>query len=689
MNISKIEVKNYRLLKNFVIDLEDDLSLIIGRNNTGKTSLLTVIDSFINNSGKVFKFEDMSFDLQNQLIDLEGSDFTFESFADLFIELKFIINYTDEDDLGSVSKLIIDLDENSNNLILMYRYVLDYNGYVKLLKDYEVYKEERNGVRDFKDFLSLSINRYFKILIYAIDSSDKRNKKLIDYSDVEKILSFTTISAKRNVDNANGRSKNLSNLANKYYSKFSDFHMEYPLLDNALLDVDDSITEQYYQIFDKMIKSIKDLTSDDTANISIVSKLSDSNIFSDNTKVLYEHGEMNLPEDYNGLGYLNIFSIVMELVSKIEMLFGDDSELKTPLNLIFIEEPEAHTHPQLQYIFINNILDIVSSHTNDCQSVQTIITTHSAHILSQSNFEHVKYFIRFRDNSVLSKNLKSLMHNISSYALSWDESEVINAEENEEAREKNYRFLKQYLTINFAELFFTEKAILFEGDTERILLPIIMKKMDNERGNEYNTPLLSQNISLVEAGAYSHILSVFLDFIDVKTLIITDLDSGKINENGKLKKERVDESTHSSNASIKYYVNENDIYELKNKNIPISLSYNSTDKKWFNDEEGRLSIIYQTEQNNYHARSFEDAFISNNIEYIFDNKQNFLSLKNRSKIIMENPDYYDISENCINKKTDFALDIIYYSDESFGNWIIPDYLEKGIKWLAKDGINEN
>lgn len=40
MHISKITVRNYRLLKDFSVDLEENLSLIVGKNNSGKTSLL-------------------------------------------------------------------------------------------------------------------------------------------------------------------------------------------------------------------------------------------------------------------------------------------------------------------------------------------------------------------------------------------------------------------------------------------------------------------------------------------------------------------------------------------------------------------------------------------------------------------------------------------------------------------------
>ena len=44
MKIERITVKNFRLLRDFSIDLEDSLSLVIGKNNVGKTSLLLILD---------------------------------------------------------------------------------------------------------------------------------------------------------------------------------------------------------------------------------------------------------------------------------------------------------------------------------------------------------------------------------------------------------------------------------------------------------------------------------------------------------------------------------------------------------------------------------------------------------------------------------------------------------------------
>ena len=42
MKINKINVKNYRLLKDFSLELKGDLSLIVGKNNCGKTSILSI-----------------------------------------------------------------------------------------------------------------------------------------------------------------------------------------------------------------------------------------------------------------------------------------------------------------------------------------------------------------------------------------------------------------------------------------------------------------------------------------------------------------------------------------------------------------------------------------------------------------------------------------------------------------------
>jgi predicted ATP-dependent endonuclease of OLD family len=317
----------------------------------------------------------------------------------------------------------------------------------------------------------------------------------------------------------------------------------------------------------------------------------------------------------------------------------------------------------MQYVFIKNIKTLLSEGKKGLNNLQTVISTHSSHITSQSVFNDIKYFFKKSVNSVICKNLFDLEKQYGT----------------EDSEKKNFQFLKQYLTLNKSELFFAEKIVFVEGDTERILLPAMMKKIDNENKDIENyTPLLSQNISIVEVGSYSHVFDSFLNFLGIKTLIITDIDSIASDK----KKCRVADGTASCNASIKHFLKDKDFEALKTLSHKSKI-LSKKDSSWVSDKNGLICIAYQTEQNSYHARSFEDAFISVNVDFIKSNKDNFKSLKNRDKIKESSHDFYNIADNCINKKTLFATDILYYSSEGYQEWQAPDYIKEGLVWLSK------
>ncbi len=56
MYIKSISINNFRLLKNSTIELNNekkqDLSLLIGKNNSGKTSFIVIFDKFFNHISK-------------------------------------------------------------------------------------------------------------------------------------------------------------------------------------------------------------------------------------------------------------------------------------------------------------------------------------------------------------------------------------------------------------------------------------------------------------------------------------------------------------------------------------------------------------------------------------------------------------------------------------------------------------
>lgn len=59
MKITQLSVTNFRLLDDVSINIEDDITLIVGKNNTGKTSLFEIINLFFESNNKI-SFHDFS-----------------------------------------------------------------------------------------------------------------------------------------------------------------------------------------------------------------------------------------------------------------------------------------------------------------------------------------------------------------------------------------------------------------------------------------------------------------------------------------------------------------------------------------------------------------------------------------------------------------------------------------------------
>ena len=47
MRIDRIQVSNFRSLRNLEVNLEKYLSVVVGKNNSGKTSLLLALERFL------------------------------------------------------------------------------------------------------------------------------------------------------------------------------------------------------------------------------------------------------------------------------------------------------------------------------------------------------------------------------------------------------------------------------------------------------------------------------------------------------------------------------------------------------------------------------------------------------------------------------------------------------------------
>lgn len=726
MKIKSIQIENFRLLKSMVLDLEDDLSLVLGKNNTGKTSILTVLDKFINQSeNKKIQAEDFNLSYKEEIkkLVLDPNELTEEKYNEKIvgIKLRLIISYHDSDDFENISQIIMDLDPNNNYVVIGYDYSMHFNNYQKIRFDFIDFKSkyilklkekgsslggvsiDENNL--FKEFFKLYHQNYFSIkrksiaydYVYGllVENNFIDLDSSTNHVNLKNILNFKYISARREVTNKEA-DKTLSSQTSQIYERSEKNEEDINSINEfkeTLIETDKSLTEVYGILFEGIVKKVEKFGGIKTGEsiIQVISSLQRKELLKGNTTVIYKHDDLNdLPEFYNGLGYMNLISMIFEIEILLQEFKKNKDEKPADINLLFIEEPEAHTHPQMQYVFIDNIKSLledgIKRKDGNDKTLQYVITTHSSHIVSNcKDFNAIKYLKKENTNSVTSKNLKDL-----------------EKEYNKAGEVKNFRFLKQYLTLNRSELFFADKAILIEGDTERILIPAMMRKVDLEMPPGLNElDLLSQNISIVEVGAYSHIFEKFIDFIGVKSLIVTDIDSyyKEIIDDGKGGTKEIEtkcpasdpKATFTRNYSLAYFHKGNvELSYYKKIDIDWKVIRKNKRKEWNSNRKGKLLVIFQIEENSYHARSFEDSFFNINHKFICDEDNNFDSLTQKwLKEFKIDMDSYKFSEFGVSSKPKLAIEILINSKvdalgNEFSNWQIPAYIKEGLLWLRKD-----
>jgi len=200
-------------------------------------------------------------------------------------------------------------------------------------------------------------------------------------------------------------------------------------------------------------------------------------------------------------------------------------------------------------------------------------------------------------------------------------------------------------------------------------MPIFINKIDNENG----TRLSEQYISYIEVGgAYMNKFKELLKFLDIKTLIITDIDSIDVNDSRKKVEITNDITLETSNVCLKQWL-------PKKEKIQDLLNASNNEKI-----NGKIRVAYQTKIDDEDlkcGRSFEEAFILDNLQYVLDKKDNLLSIKNKLTtytVIDEiKQNSYEIAKSI--KKTDFAFDILSNQD----GFDVPNYIKEGLIWLSQ------
>lgn len=676
MYISKIKIKNFRLLKDSTLLLDEEkkqnLSVLIGRNNSGKTSFIMLFDKFYRNENFKFDFNDFPILLRNEILNIDDKTIV----ENLSIQMILEIKYDKLDSLENISNFILDLDPEINIVKILFECTIDKD---KLLKDLnKVSLEKRHK------FIENNLSTYLdgkNIYVFEneidLEIENRQKNKLVkkEISSIKKLINFQVIHAKRNVASSettgNGK-KALSELTTQYYNKENQESSEMFIeINDAISEMDVALDLKYEVHFNEFLKNAKKFLG--IENLKVVSNLESKQIFSNYSKIIYGDGTNNLPENLNGLGYLNILYLLLKIEVKKKYFL----EEKKDINLLFIEEPEAHTHPQMQYVFSRKIQEIIAEINNEV-SLQTFVSTHSSHIVSQCNFQDLRYFKREDDNIEI-KNFYS------------------DLKIRYEGEEDYFKFLQQYLTLYSSELFFAEKIIFIEGISEKMLLPYFINEFDKSI-LELENKISSQNISIIEVGANAKVFSRFLDFLNIKTLIFTDIDTTKLEPSKSKPKQKVykdckvSEARNTSNQTLKHFLKSPELPKIKDlENQPEKVKefgdwLSKLKLNELQDEKDIIKISYQIDENGYQARSFEDAFISINLSKIVDFKSKGIQgIKNITELTESRTDFYELTKKVLKEdgKSDFASSILYLALTGKVEWKTPLYIKEGLQWLSK------
>jgi len=658
VKITKISINNFRLLEKVELSLEEKTTVIVGRNNSGKTSLTELFRRLLSDKSPAFRLEDFSLSTHNlfwEAYEKKQAGKDENEIRDILpaIKIGLTVNYEkDSSSYGTLSEFIIDLNPDCTEALINICYELDNGKLTDLFEDIELdsgASVEQQRTAFFK--IIKASNSCGRFRIYAEDPNDSTNQKDLDGSKLHALLQSGFINAQRGLDDAvrkDGADQKKNNVLGLILEQLftTAAGSKNPQDQEMIKSLEDAIQGVQQEIDEGFNAQLENLFP--TFSMFGYPGLSDPNLLTETTldvqRLLKNHTKVhyagvngiNLPEAYNGLGTRNLIYILLQLLEFYKTFTAKDP---TPgMHLIFIEEPEAHLHPQMQEVFIAKLGEIAETFARTFGdrspwSVQFVVTTHSPHMANKASFESMRYFLThpYGDSETIrTTQIKDLKKGLEGTA------------------QPDKEFLHKYMMLTGCDLLFADKIILIEGATERIMLPEMIKKVDASSSNDSN--LSSQYVSVMEVGgAHAHKFFGLLEFLDLSTLIITDIDS--VGDDTKACE--VSAGTRTSNSCIKDW--------FDSKVTPEQLLDIADDYKI----NGRIRLAYQIPEQEQAAcgRSFEDAFIlANYTDFALQVTDGTEAYSQAKKI----------------KKTNFAIE---HGIENT-NWNVPLYIVEGLQWLV-------
>lgn len=709
MILKKVKIINYRQLQNVELDLQNSLTVLAGPNNSGKTTLISVLKGMFYDKKLRFNYSDIPTNLSTAWVDkilpvfqpimikhdketgireiikqisfngIFATEYVMESF-----QARIQVDYNPvSDNIQYFADYLMDLDETKHSFYFIYTYEPSVSSFEKDLN--EQYDKMAARFRDIDnpDGVEKDTKRYFLkeelLKLYCNASIEKcyfcnsnyENVNSMEVSAFKKLFNFQNIPAIRELDDSESDSS--KGISKRVIALLKDnvtwVEATKRLPDLLMNDIENSgakkeIKNSSIKSLDDTIRNISKTSGGYIGKLQLEMDVNEDDVedfIQRITRAKYDIDGLLLNEESQGLGFSNLIYLHMRLE---EFYKSIDSN---KVNVFFIEEPESHMHPQMQKVFIR----FLKKYYID-KKLQGLITTHSNEIARMVGLDSLRV-IRQTGKS------QSELFNLNKFRNSIKNKKIKNVDNESAFLLEN--FFDWFFEIGYSELIFADKVVLYEGDSERLYIRKLLGLSDL-------SSLYDSYISFIQVGgAYAHNYLPMLTMLKMKTLIITDLDYDK----AVITLDAV-KNSKSSNATI------NHCYKLvcpdKEKKFTPTIRdlYNLQREDKVVLYDGLVYLAFQDEDST--ARTLEEAMFNKLLGYNAfkkikrskwkairkDNKLTFTIPNNKEGEKDSEYSVREIVEATSNNKTDFMYSVILGGNEEK---MLPDYIKKGLLWLAK------
>ncbi len=563
IRLACVDVGNFRRLANTRLELDEVTTILVGANNSGKTSLLTVIRNFLCES-PCFRAFDISLSKWAQLRglgqlweSLDEDPTTDDKDADKWEEqhrqLLACMPYID---------LWFDAKEGAYNHIAPFITTLKWAGGAvgvrvrlepvedanELRKLAWRYREARAPVRklpkaghawptDLLDYWLGNAAALRRIAAYRLDPGKgplankacrepqplPHGSQPVELTHLRNLIRVDFVSAQRGLgaeeDEARSESVNsrpglfsnqLLRFARQHLNVAPSGHGNREDLVGAIAKAQAELDESIYKALQPAMEDVEILGypgMHDPQQIHFRTRIQTADLLAHGTALQYridkDAMDESLPEHSIGLGYQNLQSLSFMLVSFRAARLNPPNGAPAAVHLVMVEEPEAHLHVQVQRNFSLNAHKLIRPkdpvHSN--LRSQLLISTHSSHLAHGDSFTKLRYVKRVAS--------AGLGHRPT--------TEVVNLGDAFGDDTQTRVFAERYFQVQHSDLLFADAAIFVEGTAERMLVPLFIKRDFPELAKKY--------VSFLDiGGSHGHRLRPLVERLGIPTAVITDLD---------------------------------------------------------------------------------------------------------------------------------------------------------------------